>query len=316
MDTHQTKRTSSSRPLTRFAWLSIAAALATIALKTTAFALTGSVGLLSDAMESGVNLVAAVAALVALTVAARPADEQHLYGYSKAEYFSAGVEGTLILVAAGAILVSAAGRLLEPRPLERVGVGLAVSVVAAGVNGAVAAVLLRAGRRHRSITLTAGGRHLLTDVWTSAGVVAGVGAVAATGWNRADPLVAIAVGVNIIVAGWRLVHGSVGGLMDAALPTGDHAAIEAVLDRYRAEHGIRFHALRTRDAGARRFVSVHVLVPGSWTVQVGHDLLDRLEAELDTALHGASVFTHLEPVEDPASWADGRDHPEGPSPGP
>jgi cation diffusion facilitator family transporter len=297
--------------LLRFAWLSIAAAVVTIALKSTAFALTGSVGLLSDAMESGVNLVAAVVALVALTIAARPADEEHLYGHSKAEYFSAAVEGAMILVAAGAIVVSAAGRLLHPRLLEHVGPGLAVTVVAAAVNGAVAAVLLKAGREHRSITLSADGRHLMTDVWTSAGVVVGVGAVALTGWEWLDPLVAFAVGINIIVAGWRLVSQSVGGLMDRALPAADHEAIDAVLDRYRTDEGIRFHALRTRAAGSRRFVSVHVLMPGAWTVQAGHNLLERLEADLELALDGASVFTHMEPMEDPASYADGRGHPEG-----
>ncbi len=297
--------------LTRFAWLSIAAALATIALKTVAFALTDSVGMLSDALESGVNLVAAVVVLVVLHVAARPADDRHYYGHSKAEYFSAGVEGAMILVAAAAIVVSATGRFLHPRPLDQIGPGLAVSLIAAALNGAVAAVLLRVGRQHRSITLTADGRHLLTDVWTSAGVVVGVVAVAATGWQRIDPLVAFGVGANIVVSGWRLIRRSIGGLMDTALPDTDHETIEAVLARYRHDEGIRFHALRTREAGARRFVSVHVLVPGSWTVQVGHDLLERLETDLDRALGGADVFTHLEPVEDPASWADGRDHPEG-----
>jgi cation diffusion facilitator family transporter len=296
---------------TRFAWLSIAAALATITLKTAAFALTGSVGLLSDAMESVVNLVAAIVVLVVLRVAARPADEQHHYGHSKAEYLSAGAEGAMILIAAAAIVASATGRLLNPRALDHVGPGLAVSIVAAGINGTVAAVLLRAGRRFRSITLTADARHLLTDVWTSAGVVVGVAAVAVTGWDRLDPLIAIGVGVNIVIAGWRLVRGSVSGLMDTALPDADQQAIETVLARYRQREGVRFHALRTREAGARRFVSVHVLVPGSWTVQVGHDLLERLEADVDAALGGAIVFTHLEPVEDPASWADGRDHPEG-----
>jgi cation diffusion facilitator family transporter len=299
------------RSLVRFVWLSIVAALSTIALKTAAFALTGSVGLLSDAMESVVNLVAAVVALVALTIAARPADEQHQYGHSKAEYFSAGAEGLMILVAAAAIIASATSRLIHPRPLTQVGVGVAVSVVAAAVNGAVAYVLLRAGRRHRSITLTADGRHLLTDVWTSVGVVFGVTAVALTGWHRLDPLVALGVGVNIVVSGWRLVRHSVGGLMDSALPPDDHAAIEVVLRGYRQAEGIQFHALRTREAGARRFVSVHVLVPGSWTVQAGHDLLERLEADLRVALGGAQVFTHLEPLEDPVSWADGGDHPEG-----
>jgi cation diffusion facilitator family transporter len=305
-----------ARSLTRFAWLSIGAATATIALKAVAFTLTGSVGLLSDALESGVNLVAAVVALVALSVAARPADDQHYYGHSKAEYFSAGIEGAMILAAAVAIVLSATARLLHPRPLEQVGPGLAISVAAALLNGTVASVLLRAGRQHRSITLTADGRHLVTDVWTSAGVVAGVAAVAATGWERIDPLMALAVGGNIVVSGWRLVHRSVGGLMDTALPAGDHATIEAVLARYRESEGIRFHALRTRDAGARRFVSLHVLVPGTWTVQAGHDLLERLEADLDAALGGAGVFTHLEPLEDLASWRDGGDHPEGPLTGP
>jgi cation diffusion facilitator family transporter len=302
--------------LTRFAWLSIATAVTTIGLKTAAFALTGSVGLLSDALESGVNLVAAVVALIALTAAARPPDEDHPYGHTKAEYFSAGVEGTMIFVAAGAIVVSATGRLLDPRPLEQVGIGLAVTVVAAAVNAAVATVLLRAGRSHRSITLAADGRHLLTDVWTSAGVVVGVAAVGVTGWERLDPLVALLVGANILVAGTGLIRRSVRGLMDTALPVADHEVIEAVLSRYRAGEGIRFHALRTRESGANRFVSVHVLVPGAWTVQSGHDLLERLEADLDRALGGAIVFTHLEPIEDPASWADGHGHPEGPRPGP
>lgn len=302
---------SRAHDLRGFAWLSIGAAVTTITLKSLAFALTGSVGLLSDAMESVVNLVAAVVALFALAIAARPADEEHLYGHSKAEYLSAALEGAMILVAAGAILVSATGRLLHPRALEHVGPGLAVSVVAAALNGAVAAVLLRAGRKHRSITLTADGRHLMTDVWTSAGVVVGVVAVAVSGWERLDPLIAIAVGANIVVAGWRLVSQSVGGLMDRALPAADREAIDAVLDRYRREDGVRFHALRTREAGSRRFVSVHVLVPGAWTVQAGHDLLERLEADLGAALDGVTVFTHLEPLEDPASYADGRGHPEG-----
>lgn len=296
--------------LTRFAWLSIAAALATIALKTAAFMLTGSVGLLSDALESGVNLVAAVIVLVVLRVAARPADVGHPYGHSKAEYFSAGAEGAMILVAALAIVASATERLIHPRVLEQIGPGLAVSVVAAAINGAVALILLRAGRRHRSITLTADGRHLMTDVWTSAGVVIGVAAVALTGWDRLDPIVAIGVGVNIVVAGWQLIRRSVLGLMDSALPAPEHGAIIAVLDRYRRDEGIEFHALRTREAGTRRFISVHVLVPGAWTVQAGHDLLERLERDLDGAVGGAAVFTHLEPVEDPVSWADGRDHPE------
>ena len=307
---------SRAHDLRRFAWLSIGAAVITITLKSVAFALTGSVGLLSDAMESVVNLVAAFVALAALAIAARPADDEHLYGHSKAEYFSAAAEGAMILVAAGAIVVSAAERFMHPRLLVHVGPGLAATVLAAAVNGAVARVLLSAGRKHRSITLTADGRHLMTDVWTSGGVVVGVLAVAVTGWERLDPLIAIAVGANIIVAGWRLVSHSVGGLMDRALPAAEHEAIDAVLDRYRTEEGVRFHALRTREAGSRRFVSIHVLVPGAWTVQAGHNLLERLEADLDVALDGAAIFTHMEPLEDPASYADGRGHPEGVLPAP
>jgi cation diffusion facilitator family transporter len=289
--------------LLRFAWLSVAAALATMALKAGAAALTGSVGLLSDALESVVNLAAAAVAVVALRVADRPPDDTHHYGHGKAEYFSAVVEGVLILVAAAAVVASAVERLLAPRPLEQVGVGLAVSVLAAGVNLGVGLVLLRAGRRYGSITLVADGRHLLTDVWTSAGVVVGVAAVALTGAGWLDPVVAIGVGVNIVVTGLLLLRASTAGLMDAALPATDHDAIEAVLGRYRGDQ-VQFHALRTRRAGRHRFVSLHVLVPGSWSVQQAHDLVERLETELAAALPGATVTTHLEPLEDPVSWSD------------
>jgi len=297
-------RAGRERPtLTRYAWLSIAAALVTMGLKAGAYLITGSVGLLSDAMESTVNLVAAVVALWALHLAARPPDESHHYGHTKAEYLSAGVEGLMIFVAAGAIIWTAVHRFLNPQALERVGAGLAVSMVAAGVNLGVALVLLRAGREHRSITLTADGRHLLTDVWTSCGVLVAVLAVGLTGWEWLDPTIALIVGVNILVAGAVLIRRSSAGLMDAALPLADQDAIDLVLEHFGGE-GVQFHALRTRESGHRRFVSVHVLVPGAWTVQQGHDLLERLEAELVEALPGAVVFTHLEPVEDPASWGD------------
>ena len=264
--------------LTRFAWLSIAAALATMALKTLAYWLTGSVGLLSDAMESLVNLAGAFMALAMLTVAARPPDDDHPHGHGKAEYFSAGVEGALIVIAAVAIAVAAIDRLLHPRPLEQVGLGLAVSVAASLLNLGVALVLLKAARTHRSATLQANAHHLLTDVWTSAGVLVGVIAVAATGWLVLDPLIAIAVAVNIVVAGARILRDSVAGLMDAALPPSDLKLLRDLLDRYAAD-GIEYHALRTRQSGARRFVSVHVLVPPEWTVQQGHDLLERIEAD-------------------------------------
>jgi len=289
--------------LTRFAWLSIAAAVATIALKTVAYVLTGSVGLLSDAVESIVNLVGAVMALSMLTVASRPADEDHSYGHSKAEYFSSGVEGTLILVAALSIAVAAGRRLLAPQPLEQIGVGLAVSVVASLINLAVALVLLRVGRQHHSITLEANAQHLFTDVWTSAGVIVGVAAVAGTGWLRLDPIVALLVAGNILWTGTRIVRKSVLGLMDTALPPEELVAVKAALDSH-LNDGIEYHALRTRQSGARRFVSLHVLVPGEWTVHRGHALLEDLEARIRAAVPNVTVFTHLESLDDPASWDD------------
>jgi cation diffusion facilitator family transporter len=290
-------------PLTRFAWLSIVAALTTMAMKAVAYVITGSVGLLSDALESTVNLVAGIVALIALRVAARPPDESHAYGHGKAEYFSAGVEGAMILVAAGAIAVTAVQRLIDPVELERVGVGLLVSTAAAGVNLVVSVVLTRAGRRYRSITLEADGKHLMTDVWTSGGVLVGVGLVAVTGWDRLDPIVALGVAVNILVAGWVLVRRSASGLMDVALPEQDRAAVDAVLDRYRA-HDCQYHAVRSRQSGQRRFLSLHLLVPGAWSVQRGHDLCERLEGDLRAAVPGLTVEIHLEPLEDPASFAD------------
>ncbi len=289
--------------LTRFAWLSIVAALLTIGMKTVAYLLTGSVGLFSDAIESLVNLVGGVMALAMLTIAARPADEEHAYGHSKAEYFSAGVEGSLILVAAVSIAVAAGRRLLHPEPLEQVGLGLAVSVGASLVNLATALLLLRAGRRHNSITLEANAQHLLTDVWTSAGVLVGVGAVALTGWLRLDPLVALIVAGNIVFAGVGIVRRSISGLMDTALPAEDVARVREAMKGYEQE-GARFHALRTRQAGARSFLSMHVLVPGGWTVHRGHQLLERFEAEIRKALPTAVVLTHLESLDDPASWND------------
>jgi cation diffusion facilitator family transporter len=289
--------------LTRYAWLSAAAAVATMGLKAAAYLLTGSVGLLSDAMESLVNLAGALMALAMLTVAARPADEDHAYGHTKAEYFSSVLEGMLILVAAVSIGVAAVQRLLAPRPLEQIGLGLGVSVLASGVNLAVALVLMRAGKRHESISLQANADHLVTDVWTSVGVLVGVGAVALTGWQRLDPIVALVVAVNIVRTGVGIMQRSVSGLMDVALPGSEQRAIQAVLERH-GEAGVQFHALRTRQSGARRFMSVHVLVPGAWTVQSGHQFLEQLEGEIRSAVPNLTVTTHLEPLEDPCSWDD------------
>ncbi|MCL4869211.1 MAG: cation diffusion facilitator family transporter [Anaerolineae bacterium] len=289
--------------LTRFAWLSLAAALLTIGLKAGAYWLTGSIGLLSDALESLVNLAGAVMALAMLTVAARPADEEHAYGHGKAEYFSSGVEGTLILIAAASIAFAAGQRLLFPRPIEQVGLGLVVSVAASLINLGVALILKQAGRRYQSITLEANAHHLLTDVWTSVGVILGVGAVALTGWQPLDPIIALLVALNIVWAGIRIVRQSVSGLMDAALPDNEQELIRQVLAPYIAT-GLEYHALRTRQAGARRFVSLHILVPGHWTVQQGHQVVEQIEADIRAVLANVTVFTHLEPLNDPVSWAD------------
>lgn len=300
--------------LTRFAWLSIGAAVITITLKSIAYLLTGSVGLLSDALESIVNLVGAIMALAMLTVAASPADEDHAYGHSKAEYFSSGVEGTLILIAAVSIIITAIPRLVTPEPLERVGLGLGVSVVSSLVNLGVAMVLLKAAKQHKSITLEANARHLMTDVWTSVSVLAGVGLAALTGWERLDPIVAFIVAANIIWSGIRIVRMSALGLMDTALPAEEQAKLKNILEKY-TQSGVEYHALRTRESGSRQFVSFHILVPGKWTVHRGHQLLESIEADVRRALPSATVFTHLESLNDPASWEDTTlDRPEPPPP--
>lgn len=298
---------TSAPRLTGWAWLSIAAALSTMVLKLGAFAVTGSVGLLSDGLESLVNLVAAAGALLALTVAARPPDDSHRFGHGKAEYFSAGAEGLMILVAAVAIIVSAVGRLLDPQPLADLGIGLMIVAVATIINGVVGSLLLRAGRIHRSITLRADGQHLLTDVWTSLGVIVGVGLVGITGWLPLDALVAIAVALNILWTGARLVQRSTRGLMDHALPDADEATVRAVLQRFvdaAAPGELEFHAVRTREAGRARFVTMHVIVPGEWTVVRGHDLVEQVECALRDALPDVDVHTHLEPREDPRAYED------------
>ncbi len=289
--------------LTRYAWLSIAAALATILLKGVAWHLTGSVGLLSDAIESFVNLAGALMALWMLTLAALPADGDHAYGHGKAEYFSSAFEGFLIVLAAVSIGYTAIDRLMNPQPLEAVGLGLLVSVLASLINLATARTLMRVGRERNSITLEADAHHLMTDVWTSVGVILGVGLVWFSGWLWLDPVIALLVALNIVWTGWQLMRRSADGLMDVSLPDEKLAKIETVLTGYRAQ-GLDFHALRTRQAGSRVFVSLHVLVPGQWTVQQGHDWAERIEADIRKAVPHAHVTTHLEPVEDPLSMID------------
>lgn len=289
--------------LKRYAWLSIAAAIATILLKGVAWWLTGSVGLLSDALESFVNLAGALMALAMLSWAATPADDRHAYGHGKAEYFSSAFEGFLILLAALSIGWTAVERLLHPQPLEAVGVGLLVSVGASLINLFAARQLLKAGREFNSITLEADAKHLMTDVWTSVGVIVGVALVWLTGWLWLDPVIAMLVAANIVLTGMHLLSRSAAGLMDEGLPQEQLDTIERVLEKYRAQ-GLDFHALRTRQAGRNAFISLHVLVPGAWTVQHGHDLVEQIEAEIRAVIVCCHITTHLEPIEDPLSHSD------------
>ncbi|MGC2458104.1 MAG: cation diffusion facilitator family transporter [Gallionellaceae bacterium] len=292
-----------SPSLKRYAWLSIAAAIATILLKGLAWWMTGSAGLLSDAIESFVNLAGALMALWMLTLAALPADVDHAYGYGKAEYFSSAFEGFLILLAACTIGYAAMVRLLNLRPLEAVGFGLAVSMAASAINFVTARILMGVARKQSSITLEADARHLMTDVWTSAGVIAGVGLVWITGWLWLDPVIALLVAGNIIWTGWQLMRRSAAGLLDASLPAEKREQIQSLLAGYRKQ-GLDFHALRTRQSGSRAFVTLHVLVPGHWTVQQGHDWAEQIEVDIRNAIPNAHITTHLEPLEDPVSLID------------
>lgn len=294
---------SPSVNLTRFAWLSIGAAILTIALKMGAYWLTNSVSLLSDALESLVNLVSAIIALIALNIATRPADEEFSFGYSKVEFFSSGFEGGMILIAAGSIIATAVPRLISPQPIEQVGIGMVVSVLASLINLGVSRVLASAGKRHDSITLQADAHHLMTDVVTTGGVLVGVGLVSVSGWERLDPIIAILVAVNILRTGFSLVRQSAQGLMDKTLPAEDMQAIQDILKDYDPQ-GIKFHALRTRSAAARKFVSMHILVPGQWSVQRAHHLAEQVERKIRQRFPKIVVFTHVEPLEDPNSWAD------------
>jgi cation diffusion facilitator family transporter len=289
--------------LTRYAWLSVAAAVVVLALKLGAWKLTGSVGLLSDALETCTNLGGALMALLMLRLAALPPDEEHAYGHSKAEYFSSGFEGMLIFIAAALIVVEAMPRLWAPQPLQQPGIGLGVAALATVINFVVARVLARAGREHHSVSLDADARHLMTDVWTTVGVIVGVSLVLLTGWAWLDSLVALAVGLHVLVEGYHLVGESAAGLMDAAWPEEEQAALRAVLDEFR-EDGVDFHAVRTRRSAARRFVSFHVLVPGGWSVKQGHDLVERLEQRLGERLPRVTAFSHMEPSDDPCSYND------------
>lgn len=287
--------------LTRFAWLSIAAAIATILMKTVAYLMTDSVGLLSDAVESVVNLAGALMALSMLKLAAQPADTKHTFGHSKAEYFSSVIEGVLILVAAGGIAYTAIERMIHPQPLEQVGIGILVCTAASVVNFVVARVLMKAAKAHNSITLEADSQHLMTDVWTSAGVIVGVGLIAVTGWTLLDPLVALLVAANIVWTGIMLIRRSVDGLMDVVLPIEDRQSIEKIMVKYR-ERGVEFHELRTRQSASHRFIVVHMLVPGSWTVHDAHHVAEDFECDIRILLGDTFITTHLEPIDDSIAY--------------
>ncbi len=290
--------------LNKFIWLSIAAAIATIALKAAAYFYTGSIGLLSDALESLINLAAAIVALLMIKIAAQPPDQEHSFGHDKAEYFASGIEGTLIFLGAAAIIYTSIPRLFSPQPIEHIGVGLIITLAATVINLVVGLILIRVGKQQHSIVLEADGQHLITDVWTSAGVVVGIFLVGLTGWLIFDPIIALLVALNIVRTGFQLIRRSALGLMDTAIAPEAHEKIVKILDDYAANKKIDYHALRTRQSGARKFISVHILVPDEWTVQRGHDLTEEIENEICAAVADSTVFTHLEPLEDPSSFLD------------
>jgi len=291
-------------PLERYAWFSVAAALATIALKTAAWQVTGSVGLLSDALESLINLAAALLALSMLRLAASPPDAAHPYGRFKAEYFASGIEGALIVLAAASIAYAAVPRLADPQPIEAPFLGIALSAAASAINLGCGLMLISVGRRLHSIALEADGHHLMTDVWTSVGVIAGVALVAATGWHILDPLIALAVAVHIVFIGFMLMRRSFAGLLDAAIPEAERAEIENIFTEYRKRYGVDFHALRTRQAGARRFINFHLLVPDAWPVDRAHQLSEEIEERIRSLVPNAITLTHIEPLSQPASYDD------------
>ncbi len=290
-------------PLTRYAWLSIAAAVVTITMKTAAYLLTGSVGLLSDALESLVNLASAIVALLVLRMVTRPANDEFTFGFSKMEYFSSGFEGGMILLAAAGIIITALPRLIHPVPLEQIGLGLAISVGASLINLAVSLVLMNAARKYNSITLEADSRHLMTDVWTTGGVLVGIALVWLTGYIRLDPIIALLVAANILFTGYRLLVRSGRGLLDIAIPAEELSSLKAILDSYKAQ-GVSYHALRSRQAAARKFMVVHLLVPGDWSVKRAHTLAEEFEKQVIGSIPNANIVTHIEPAGDPLSMED------------
>ena len=285
-------------------YLSIAAGIATILLKFTAYRVTGSIGFFSDALESLVNLLAAAFGLVMLHVSEKPADTEHEFGHSKAEYFSSAIEGALILLAAFSIIWSAIPRLMNPIVLENINIGLFFSIAASLVNLAVGQILIRNGKKNKSLLVEADGKHLMTDVWTSAGVIVGILLVKITGILILDPIIAILVALNIVYTGYHLISRSTNGLMDASISEIEIDQVKKYLDSLK-EKNITYHSLMTRQAGQRKFISFHLLVPGAWTVQQGHENADIIEETIEDMFdEPVTVTSHIEPVEDPASLKD------------
>ncbi|MFA7441280.1 MAG: cation diffusion facilitator family transporter [Sphingomonadaceae bacterium] len=295
MNNQPATRRAEYRLLIRFMYLSVAAAIATIILKGLAAYLTGSVGFLSDALESVINLAAAAIAIIALNIASRPPDAEHNFGHGRAEYFSALIEGVLIFVAATAIIYSAVQRLFEPQPLQELGIGLLLTTVASLLNLAVGVFLIRKGQAHRSATLTADGHHLLTDVWTSVGVLVGIAAVWLTGWLWLDAVIALLVGANILFTGYRLLRASASGLLGTSLPDGDLKLLDKALDRFRTGNPVSFQPTRTAFFGRARYAFVVMEVPAEWSVGQAHRLTEELEAEVHEILPGTETFIHVEP---------------------
>ncbi len=290
--------------LSFYAWLSVAAAILTIALKASVYIYTNSVSFLSDALESFINLAAAILAVWMIKISEKPPDDDHEFGHDKAQYFSSGIEGTLIFLAAIGIVFAAVQRIFVPQPVSNIGLGIAISFLAALINLAVGQILIKVGKEKDSIVLEADGHHLMTDVWTSAGIIAAIGVVGFTNWFILDPIIALLVSVSIGWTGFKLIRRSVLGLMDTVIDPKSTEKVIEILDRAAKRSGIDYHALRTRKSGARKFIYFHLLVPDEWTVKRGHDLAHEIEDEILQTLDNTAVFIHIEPLKDPASFED------------
>jgi len=292
------------KSLSKYAWISVFAAIFTIALKTSVYFYTNSVSFLSDALESFINLAVAILAVWIIKVSERPPDDDHEFGHDKAEYFSSGIEGTLILLAAIGIVVAAVPRLFAPQPINNIGIGLALSAAAAAINLFVGLLLIRVGKQEDSIVLEADGHHLMTDVWTSVGIFVAIAIVGFTGWIILDPIIALVVALSIAWTGYKLIRRSVLGLMDTVIDEESAEKAAEILDDYKQKLGIDYHAFRTRKSGARKFIYFHLLVPDDWTVKKGHDLAEEIELKILAKIPHSAVFVHLEPLEDPLSQKD------------